>query len=147
MDDLIVNEVGQVASHFKRSVRQVHRWLQAGAPRLSDGSFDLVQIKRWLKRRRKGAGLSNRDPAYGWCRARLGELVSKEVEALILAGLMDVEAGLNTISRALAMHGELSDELLRLILFSLQALGRPLLKQVGSIGSLLGPELQLRITD
>ena len=147
MDDLIVNEIGQVAKHFKKSVRQVQRWLQAGAPRLSDGSFDLVQIKRWVKCRRRGAGSSYRDPAYGYCRARLGEMVGREVEALILAGLADVEAGLNTVARALAVHGELSEDLLRIILFSLQVLGRPVLKQVGSRGPLWGPDLQLRIMD
>lgn len=87
MNDIIVVELSQVATDFKKSLRQVHRWMRAGAPRLSDGSFDLVQIKRWLKQKRKGSVSSHKDPAYGYCRARLGMLVEKETEARLLAGL------------------------------------------------------------
>jgi hypothetical protein len=150
MDDIIVDELSQVATHFKKSLRQVQRWMRAGAPRLSDGSFDLVQIKRWLKQKRKGLSSSPKGPAYGYCRGRLGELVEKETEARLLAGLADVEVGLNTIAWALGMHGEMSEELKKLIVFFLQTLAKPLLKQVGDSppgagqGSILGSQ-QVRL--
>ena len=148
MDDIIVNHLSQVGTHFNKSVRQVQRWVRDGAPRLSDGSFDLVQLKRWLKQRRKGSvGLKN-DPAWGYCRGRLGELVAKEVEALLLAGLLDVETGLNTIVTALMMNGETPEDLVKVILLCLQVLAKPLLKQVGvdsSRVSVFSPSKQVRL--
>ena len=128
--------------------------MRAGAPRLSDGTYDLLLIKKWLRRKRKGEAYSNRDPVYIYCRGRLGELVrNREVEGLLLAGLSDVEVGLITIARGLAVHGELSPDMRRLVMFFLQFLAKPLLKQIGgdspsgASSSSFGPELQLRIIE
>ena len=61
----------------------------------------------------------------------VARLDAKEVEALLLAGLMDVETGLNTIDTALMMNGETPEDLVKVILLCLQVLAKPLLKQVG----------------
>jgi len=148
MNDLIVSDLKQVATHFKRSERQVRRWMRAGAPHLSDGSYDLVLIRRWLKGRWQG-NLSHKEPGYTYCRARLGELVDKSIEGRLLAGLADVELGLITISQVLS-SSDSSEELGKVIIFFLQTLSRPLLKQIGEgspqsagMGSPFGSQVRL----
>jgi len=54
-ENLILEDIEQVARHFGKSPRTVYRWVARGMPVEDDGRFDLRKISVWV-RKRKGMG-------------------------------------------------------------------------------------------
>jgi phage terminase Nu1 subunit (DNA packaging protein) len=52
----LVTSLEEVARHFGKVPRTVRRWINAGMPRLSNGSFDLGQIALWLGKKQGKSG-------------------------------------------------------------------------------------------